>query len=216
MIREFPTSVSQELEANTNKSPSNDDWVSKLKAAFHDVDKSNTGRITKDQFINSRLNNLVADVPQNSQEMEQIFDQINTSIDSRITWNQLLDYLMTQNQNSNSFKVGKEISIDFVAPPLSYSSQFIRCPKIIRALYISSMDLLVSLTEKFMSLWNPKNCQQVYELPNDSEGTFTDVCYIQPSQRLAISLSNRNIIFFDPKSLQKIKESISATIDSKK
>lgn len=210
----FKSMNSESLSRTRRKD--DDQWVSNLKTAFFEVDKSNQGLITKEQFINSRLNSLIYDDIMTFREMEILFDQINTSIDSRISWNQFIDYLMTQNQNSKSFKIGKEISFEFVAPPLMYSSKFFRCPKIIRALYIASLDLLVSLTDKFMSVWNPKTCEQIYEFPNDSNGFFTDMCYIQSNQRIAIALDTRNIIFFDPRSMQKVKETISATIDSKK
>ena len=184
-------------------------WVDKLKYAFNEVDSTNSGKISKEQFLKSRLQYVISNEPMSLSQVSSFFDQINASNDSTITWDQLSDFLMAQQQAEMILATEQNLTIEYVGPEPSVWKQYKRGGRIIKVFYIVAIDNYAVLSDKALNFWDPKTCTISRTFSENEE--FIDMALIPSFSRIAIAKANRTVIFYDIRSFVKAKEFISAS-----
>ena len=187
-----------------------DDWIDKLKFAFHEADLGNKGAVTMEEWMGSRLRFVVSNEKLTDEAFREFFLQVDANGDNVITWHELADYLMGQQRSMNSAGFDKKLRLVNIGPDLGKTRKYKRTTRCLRVMFIGYLEQMASLTQSALSFWTWN-----YELERQftDTGEFVDFCYLKTQVRLAIAKATRCVIFYDLKTHTKLPFYVSATID---
>lgn len=203
-------SVKDRVSAEREAIPG-ENWVEKLRSAFGEVDRKNTGQITVEKWMMSRLRFLISSEIMSDERLKEFFVQIDANCDNIISWTELIEYLMAQQRSLNANNFDKKLRLVHVAPSTEIARKFRRTTRCLRSMYIHFIEQIVSLTESAMYFWT-LDCELVGQFTD--VGNFTDFCYVRSQGRLAITKENRYVIFYDLRTRTKCPFYLAASIET--
>jgi hypothetical protein len=216
-----PTVVSyDDISVEYNAIPG-DQWIDKLRFAFQEVDPGHTERLSLDQWMSSRLRFVIFDKRQSDQEFGDIHEYIDSDGDQMVSWTELVEYLVSHNSVDGQSD-GERLILTSRAPATVPESSFTRRSRgkaktlshtCIRAHYAGYLGCVLILTEYTLTYWDITDCRMIREF-SEGDAPFCDFCLIPRIHKIAISKQNRQIIFIDTRSYEKIDFCISATVNS--
>jgi hypothetical protein len=198
-MRQNPPRVSF-CQGESNLVPG-DTWVDKLKYAFCESDPNGAGYLPIDNWMQSRLRQVILKEAISDEQWSAFFQQIEANDDQLISWNELLDYLMCQQRSLAAVAFDKKVRLVPVAPDLASTHSFRRTTRCLRVRYIHFLEEIASLTQSSLRFWTLK-CELARQFKD--AGNFVDFCCIQSLWKLAIARENRSIIFSDLRTHTKL------------
>jgi len=186
-----------------------DKWIDKLKYAFKEADTNNSGALTIDQFIRSRIRFVLSNQYMSDKDMEMYFNQVDANGDGDLQWHELVDYMMVQSKNAQERKVVHALNLKYIAPDRSVIQKNTRASQCIRVIHLPILNQLVTLSDSMIKFWNMDDCL-VFRTFSEKE-QFVDVCFMPTVMRLAIAKENRQVIYYDLRTFSKAKDMISAS-----
>ena len=169
------------------------EWIDKLKFAFNEADKSKNGKVTRKNFVESKIKYLLStEEEMTDKEINDLFDQINSSGDDTINWYQFADFVMAQQQAQRCAEISSKLDLEYEGPPPAVWKNFVRGAKNIKSIYVPTIDKIVALTERGVNFWDAKTCTISDKFVTNE--VLIDMAYISPFQKLALAQNNRKII----------------------
>ncbi|KAK8875946.1 hypothetical protein M9Y10_006124 [Tritrichomonas musculus] len=220
-MNESKKSISSETkESNLNPNSSEielesipgDKWIDKLKYAFDEIDTNRTGSISFEQWMSSRLRLLVSNEPVTEKQMKEIFNTIDINCDNSIQWNELVDFLLTNNTGIGSQSVEKKLKISFVAPNDLILRKSKRQSANFKIIFLPAHGEIVTLSDAAITFWSPEDCDPICTFTDND--AFVDFCDLKCLSKIVIAKSNRQLIFFDIRTHKKINFTVSAALDN--
>lgn len=188
-------------------------WAEKLQLAFEDADTNSVGALTLDQWMGSRFPALLSSNSRMTKEQfEEYFHQIDYNCDLSIEWTELVDYLMCHQGDLSSSNREKKLRITYYMPDINLIQRAPRTTKCLKIIYLRTQSIIVTLTETTFTFWKPDECAVIFSVV-DKDG-FIDCCQLPSLSKVAIIKQNRQIIFYDIRTHQKMNFTVSATLNN--
>ena len=192
------------------KEASNSSWIDELRQAFADADSSGSRSLTMEQWLSSKLNTLVANDILDNKQMMDFFNCVDTNCDSKISWDDLVEYLLT---HGNSFRLqassDKKMKVTFEAPDEKIMRKTYRTARIRKMLHLEAQGRIVTLSDSTFTVWKSSDCVLVHSV-TDKDG-FVDCCVVPSMAKIAVAKPNRRIVFLDIRNFEPMKMVISGS-----
>lgn len=189
-------------------------WIAKIKDDFFKINKNGDGFITFDQWVNSKLKNSIFKEKMSEIQYNEIFRQIDADGDEKISWDELIKYIIYQQRGICESNTDKNLRIINIGPEAAITHKFKSKTIVKKVLYLHADDRIAVLSESLIQFWQlPK--VTLFGSFSDNCG-FTDFDYMPQLSRLVIAKTNRSLIFFDLKRMEKLPYVITPYISTKR
>lgn len=187
-------------------------WIDKIHTAFDEIDIDQKGFLNMAQFKVSRLRFLITGTRLNDMQMENYFRQIDSNGENQITFQELIDFLMSLQRSLTSVNIEKTLKITFEGPDERFTSKYSRTMVCIRSFYVPPLDEICVLCDTALIFYSFEDAKPVQTFTD--KDLFVDAVYMPTLHKIAICKQNREIIFFDVRGRDKVSFTISATLNT--
>lgn len=198
--------VTQEVENIPGKL-----WIDKIHYAFDEIDVEKKGIMNLSQFKTSRLRFLITGVRLNDYQMENYFRQIDSNGIDQITFKELVDFLMSLQRSLTSKNIEKNLRISFEGPDEQTAAKYSRSMNVLRTFFVPALGQVAVLCDNALLFYVYETAKPTHIFSDG--GSFVDCIYLPTIFKIAILKQNREVIFYDTRTRDKISFSITASLD---
>eukprot|EP00966_Prymnesium_polylepis_P013040 300502-Prymnesium_polylepis.1 len=159
-----------------------------LKAHVHAHDPEDEG-LDMDQFIRA-VGQLWT--TKSKVELSRLFMQIDANSDGRVSWEELITFLLLKDQSSD------ESSSNKFQPPQSLPAATPHAAPVSHLLHLADKDKYATLgKDSTLRLWRCGSMQHVRTVSLPEAGWVTDAIYVPAVKRLAIATAHSKLTLYD-------------------
>jgi len=191
---------------------SGEDWITKLKECYEEATENVSNQMDLEHWKNSRLKYLLYNEKIGNLQLIECFHQIDSDCDGLISWKELLNYVICQQKAYHISEIDKNLKISCLMPDPKQTHKLIQSIDPICIKYIPYDDQIGVLSKEYLGIWRFSDAKLVKTL--NVTGDLVDFTYLNANNLICIAKSTRQLVFFDPKTFQKLRFCISATFDT--
>ena len=184
-------------------------YLQEIRSAFDEVDIDKDGKISKDEWLNSKIKNLFEDQRITNSSFDQYFDKMDADIDGLISWGELIEFMIKELTSRESKK--------------SDAAQFIKCSKtlpneinnkhrdkitLITASYCTND--YVTVSSDSIRFWSMDDLHQTRCFVKP--GNFACAIVFEPFRILSIATINRTLFFINLETGKKLPCELSGSV----
>lgn len=210
-----PTNIREKRTAhrrNRNEAFANK-YLFELRRAFDDADVECLGSLTPEQWGNSAIRLYMKNGKLSDQEFEQFFLRIDANVDGRVSWEELVEFILldltcvTRTQTVNSpFILNR-------SPTTEHTQRHKHRERIFQILQSLWTDEYITASRDSIKFWNPFPLQFKRNLP--SPGPFAAICCFKQYQILGVATTTRTLKFYKIINLEQLPIFLSASPSAK-
>ena len=184
-------------------------FIQKLKNSFDKSDPDNTGYLTQERWNFSSLRKYIYGGTLNEEKFQEYFKKIDATSEGKVTWENLVFYLLKENDSINPHKNNDAIQFIQKSQTINYNRNQIHREMISHISISYRSNEYITVSTDSVRFWNQNDLQFIRSIVDP--GLFSLALPIDCLSTIAISTTNRKLLFYDLDTLNKLPLEVSAS-----
>jgi len=170
-------------------------FINRLRHSFDDADPKSTGYLTQKRWNLSSLREFIGDGNMDDEKFISFFKKIDATSQGKVTWEDLVEYLLKENESTNPNK--KNEAIHFIKKwNIPAHSRINLHRDIVNQITCSyRTGEFITVSSDSVRFWNPHELS--FNRAILDPGFFSVILVIDSLSTIAVTTTNRRLLFYD-------------------
>ena len=181
-----------------------------LRAAFDEADEEKLGSLSEQQWKKSALRFYLKDGGIPLDEFSQYFIKIDANCDGRVSWEELVNFMLLEISNARSVQQSEEaVSLSKIpqSPSVIQNRHKTAICQIVQSYWT---DEYITVSRDSLRFWQPNPFQFKRKMTDETTG-FACVCVFKSVQVMAVAYTNRTIRLYTMYELSRLPVYVSGS-----